>query len=290
MKIVVLGASGLVGSHVMSAGLASGHDVVGTTRAADSPILRRLELGDWGATLELLEAERPDAVIYAAGWTWVDGCEADPSRSRRENFEQPLAVARWCAQRGVRILYYSSSYVFDGVAGGYTEEDPVSPVNVYGRHKADAEKAILDAAGGAALIARLICVWGREAARKNFAYQILRAAETAATITLPSDQCGNPSWAGDIAAWSVRLCAASSAGIWHLAGPYPNMNRPDWARLILRGLASSTRPSVVNFELRQTSASLSPALRPLLAGMNTTKAQAFYPIACRGPDDLPQDF
>jgi nucleoside-diphosphate-sugar epimerase len=57
MKIIVLGASGLVGSHVMSAGLAAGHDVVGTIRAADSPFLRRLELGDWGATLELLEAE-----------------------------------------------------------------------------------------------------------------------------------------------------------------------------------------------------------------------------------------
>ncbi len=46
MKIVVLGATGLVGSHVRSAGLAAGHDVVGTTRSASSPGLRQVELGD----------------------------------------------------------------------------------------------------------------------------------------------------------------------------------------------------------------------------------------------------
>ena len=259
MKIVVLGASGLVGSHVMSAGLAAGHDVVGTTRSADSPILRRLELGDWGATLALLEAERPEVVIYAAGWTWVDGCEADPSRSHRENFAQPLAVARWCAQHGVRVLYYSSSYVFD-------------------------------AAGGAALVARLICVWGREAARKNFAYQVMRAAEGAATLSLPSDQRGNPTWAGDIADWSVRLCASASAGIWHLAGPHPDLTRPDWAKRILLGLASAGRPANVSFDVRTTSEIRPPAARPLQAGMDTAKAQRFHPIVCREPEDLPRDF
>jgi dTDP-4-dehydrorhamnose reductase len=290
MKIVVLGASGLVGSHVMSAGLAAGHDVVGTTRASGSPSLRCLELGDWGATLALLEAERPEVVIYAAGWTWVDGCEADPSRSRRENFEQPSAAARWCAQRGVRMLYYSSSYVFDGVTGGYAEEDPVSPVNVYGRHKADAEKAILDAAGGAALVARLICVWGREAARKNFAYQVMRAVEGAATLSLPSDQRGNPTWAGDIADWSVRLCTSASAGIWHLAGPHPDLTRPEWAKRILLGLAKGGRPTSVCFDVRTTSEIRPPAARPLRAGMDTTKVQRFHPIVCREPEDLPRDF
>jgi dTDP-4-dehydrorhamnose reductase len=258
MKIVVLGASGLVGSHVMSAGLAAGHDVVGTTRAADSPILRRLELGDWGATLELLEAERPEVVIYAAGWTWVDGCEADPSRSHRENFAQPLAVARWCAQHGVRMLYYSTSYVFDS--------------------------------GDSALIARLICVWGREVARKNFAYQVSKAAETESALILPSDQSGNPTWAGDVADWSVRLCERSASGVWHLAGPHPGMTRPDWAARILRGLAASGRPASARLELKATADLRSPATRPLLAGMDASKVQRFHAVDCREPEDLPADF
>ena len=290
MKIVVLGASGLVGSHVMAEALAIGHQAVGTTRAKAPSELRQLELADWQATQRLLESEAPTVVVYAAGWTWVDGCESDPERSQRENVDHPLAVARWCAARGVKMLYYSSSYVFDGVAGGYSEVDTVSPVNVYGRHKAAADKAILDVTGGSALVARLICVWGREAARKNFAYQVLRAAENMATLSLPSDQCGNPTWAGDVATWSVRLCAASSAGVWHLAGPHRDMSRPEWAARILRGLASSARPYVAKFENRLTSEIRPPARRPLLAGMDNSKAQAFHPIVCREPEDLPRDF
>jgi dTDP-4-dehydrorhamnose reductase len=290
MKIVVLGASGLVGSHVLAEALALGHQAVGTTRAHAPGKLRKLELSDWQATHLLLESEAPSVVIYAAGWTWVDGCEGDPDRSRRENIDQPLAVARWCAARGVKMLYYSSSYVFDGVEGGYVETDTPSPVNVYGRHKADAEKAILDLSGGSSLVARLICVWGCEAARKNFAYQVLRAAEGMATLSLPSDQCGNPTWAGDIATWSVQLCDTSSAGVWHLAGAHQDMCRPEWAERILRGLAASARPSAAKIEKRPTSEIRPPARRPLLAGMDNSKAQSFHLIACREPEDLPRDF
>lgn len=290
MKFLVLGGSGLVGSHVMEAGAAAGHRMAGTTRASGHASLRQLELGDADATTRILEAVAPEVVVYAAGWTWVDGCEGDSARSHRENFEQPLAVARWCAQHDVRMVYYSTSYVFDGKAGNYVETDPVSPLNVYGRHKADAEMAVLDATGGSALVPRLICVWGREAARKNFAYQVLKAAQAKTSMTLPSDQCGNPTWAGDVANWSIRLCERSQSGIWHLAGPSPDMTRPEWARCILRGLAMSDRPHEVHFELRTTAELRPPASRPLRAGMDTTKAQRFHPVACREPQSLPSDF
>jgi dTDP-4-dehydrorhamnose reductase len=290
MKFIVLGGSGLVGSHVLSVASASGHAALGTTRAAASQGLSQLELGDEICAVRLLESAAPDVVIYAAGWTWVDGCESDQSRSRRENFEQPLSIARWCAARGVRMLYYSTSYVFDGTKGNYVEEDSVSPLNVYGRHKADAEKAIMDIFGGSALIARLICVWGVERARKNFAYQVAKAAQSGAKLMLPSDQCGNPTWAGDVGEWSVRLCEQSASGIWHLAGPHSEMSRPDWAARILRGLGSSGRLERVSFELKATADIRAAATRPLLAGMATNKAQRFHRIACREPEDLPADF
>lgn len=289
MIFVVLGGSGLVGSHVMEAGAAAGHRMVGTTRAAGSATLRQLELADGDATIRLLEQEAADVVVYAAGWTWVDGCEGDSARSRRENFEQPLAVARWCARRGARFVYYSTSYVFDGADGDYVETDSVSPRNVYGRHKADAEVAVLDSTSGEALVPRLICVWGRESARKNFAYQVRKAVENKAAMTLPCDQRGNPTWAGDIATWSIRLSEQARSGIWHLAGRHPDMTRPEWARRILRGLATSGRAAELRIEERTTDELRPPAPRPLRAGMNTAKAQSFHPLACREPDDLPAD-
>lgn len=288
MKIVVLGASGLVGSHVLSAGLAAGHDVVGTTRSAGSPRLPRLELGDQDATYRLLEAENPDAVVYAAGWTWVDGCEADPVRSRRENFELPLGVAGWCFANKVQFLNYSSSYVFDGHEAAYAETDPVAPQNVYGRHKADAENAILDISHGMALIPRLICVWGAETARKNFVYQVMDCAGANKPMRIPFDQCGNPTWAGDVASWSLGLLERAAAGIWHLAGDHPEMNRLEWAQNILRGLSArglALRPNLIPVA---TASMGQKAVRPLRAGMSVQKIQNFIPRACREPSDMPE--
>jgi dTDP-4-dehydrorhamnose reductase len=283
MKVAVLGASGLVGSHVCAALADRGHRSLGTTRASgDASGLAQLDLADEARFERLMSEFAPEAVVYAAGYTWADGCEGDPDRSRRENFEQPARVAAWCARHGVRLAYCSSSYVFDGREGDYAEDHPVGPINVYGRHKAAAEAELLAVSGGSALILRLICVWGREAAGKNFAYQVRQAAREGRTLRLPSDQSGNPTWAGDIAAWTVALLEARERGHWHLAGPSPDMLRPAWAKEILRGLGV-VAPEIVavpTAELGQK------APRPLRAGMRTDKICRFAPRAVRAPHDL----
>lgn len=283
MRVAVIGGSGLVGGHVRAALCRRGYAATGTTRAADASAgLASLDLGDLARFERLMGEIEPDVVVHAAGYTWADGCEADPGRSRRENLEQPAAVAAWCARQGVRLAFFSSAYVFDGRKGDYMEACPVNPINVYGRHKAAAEEAVLAATGGEALILRLICVWGREAAGKNFAYQVRQAAREGRTMRLPVDQEGNPTWAGDIAEWTVDLLEARERGLWHLAGPSPRMSRPDWAREIVRGLGGPG-PEIVavpTVELGQ------PAPRPLRAGLRTTKIQAFSPRVVRGPRDL----
>lgn len=286
MKLVVIGASGLVGSHVWKLASKTGWSVTGTTRSADSTSLRQLEVADETALKAFLESEKPDAVVYAAGWTWVDGCEKDPARSRRENHDYPVRVAKWCQARGAKFAYFSTAYVFDGHKRNYKETDAVSPINVYGRDKADAEKSILDATAGSALILRLICVWGQEAAQKNFFYQVQRAIETGAPMVLPADQCGNPSWAGDIAEWTLKLIDVGQSGVWHLAGSCPDMTRPEWARRIANGLKQAGRTGELKLTECSTQELGQPALRPLLAGMNTEKVQAFHAITCRSPEDL----
>ena len=286
MKLVVIGASGLVGSHVWKLASKTGLSVTGTTRSAASTSLRQLQAADETTLKVFLESEKPDAVVYAAGWTWVDGCEKDSARSRRENHDYPVWVAKWCQARGAKFAYFSTSYVFDGHKRNYKETDAVSPINVYGRDKADAEKSILEATAGSALILRLISVWGQEAAQKNFFYQVQRAIETGASMVLPADQCGNPSWAGDIAEWTLKLIDVGQSGVWHLAGSSPDMTRPEWARRIANGLKKAGRTGELKLTECSTQELKQPALRPLLAGMNTEKVQAFHAITCRSPEDL----
>jgi len=97
MRVLVIGGSGLVGAHVLAEAHARGHTTLGTYRAHPVQGLEALDLADANATATLLDQWHPDAVVHAAGWTWVDGCESDPARATRENAEQPAMLAALCA-------------------------------------------------------------------------------------------------------------------------------------------------------------------------------------------------
>lgn len=285
MRIFVVGASGLVGGHLLASALEDGDAAMGVARQATNSV-RTCPLEDLATMERLLKEFAPDIVFCAAGFTWADGCESDPARSKRENFENPVALAAICHRLGVRFAYYSSSYVFDGRQGAYAESDSVSPLNAYGRDKAAAEARLTEVTNGEALILRLIHVWGVEEKGKNFAYQVRHANLNGADIAASKVHLGNPTWAGDIAAWSLALCRARQGGIWHLAGARPRLSRREWAEEILDGLSllGQTRRA----RLIDGPASITP--RPLSAGLDTSKIQAFAPQLCRKPTNLPQDF
>ena len=291
MRVLVIGGSGLVGAYVLAEAQARGHDALGTFRGHPAAGLEALDLADASGTAELLDRWRPNAVVHAAGWSWVDGCEADPVRALRENAEQPAMLAALCARRGIRLVYCSTSYVFDGHAGPYRETDQPSPINVYGRSKLAGEQAVQAAAGDLAIIVRLICVWGCEPQKKNFVYQVIRAVAEGRSMKIPSNQCGNPTWAGDIAAWTLDLLEANASGVWHLGGPNPAWTRVQWLGAILAGLRS-TFPDLVHALDRwkyvpvATDALEQPALRPLRAGMLCAKIQIASPRSPRAPQAL----
>ena len=289
MRILVVGGSGLVGSQVLAEAGARGHEAAGTYRQCAQPGLRPLDLGDAAATAEILDSVRPDWVVHAAGWTWVDGCEQDPARARRENCEQPAMLARLCRERGCRLAFFSTSYVFDGADGPYAETDQPNPINIYGRAKWEAEQELQAILGGEALILRTICVWGRENQRKNFVYQVLKALREGRSLRLPADQLGNPSWAGDLAGWLADLMERGEKGVWNLAGDRPECSRVEWFCAIRdearrRGLApAGDQPG---YEAAPTQALGQAALRPLQAGLRIDRIMGVSPRAPRSPADF----
>lgn len=282
VRILVIGASGLVGSHVWHEAKQRGHEVIGTYLTQTVTGLVPLDLADATKGNELLRSLRPDWVVHAAGWTWVDGCERDPARAQRENCEQPTMLAELCREVGVRFAYFSTTYVFDGTAGPYGEADEPRPINAYARSKWEAEQRIQRVMHGSALIPRIICVWGRERQQKNFVYQVLKALRDGRRLTLPSDQIGNPSWAGDIAAWLLDLVEEGSAGVWNLAGEAENCSRVEWfeeiaaaaraARLVPEGSGN-------DYDAIKTALLAQAAPRPLHSGARISKIQRAHPRA-----------
>lgn len=289
MRILVIGASGLVGSHVLAEAKSRGHELTGTFRNYPVAELTKLDLADQSATDDLLAVLKPDWVVHAAGWTWVDGCEKDPARAMRENCEQPAAVAGLCRKHGCRFAYFSTSYIFDGTKGPYTETDRPNPVNVYARSKWEGEQRVQEALGGEALIPRVICVWGREAQQKNFAYQVIKALREGRTMRLPSDQIGNPSWAGDLAWWLLELMEHGERGVWNLAGDQMNCTRVEWFCAIrnqARALGLVPTSSDAAYEAVATNVLGQPALRPLHAGVSIDRISQRFPRKTRRPQDL----
>ena len=271
-RLLVIGASGQVGHHLMRA---AGDEATGTFLSTELPGLRQLDVRDAGAVEALLEEVRPEWVVLPASATHVDRCETDPGPAYEVNVRGVANVAGAAARLGARLAYFSSDYVFDGEAGPYGEADPVSPICEYGRQKVYAEHAVLRAAPDA-LILRTTVVYGWEPQGKNFVYRLLGHLERGEPIRVPADQVGSPTYAPGLARATLKLVERGEPGIWNLVGD-ALANREEFAREAARVFGGD--PDLVvgisTAELGQD------APRPLGLGLRIDRAR---PIV---GDDLP---
>ena len=176
-----------------------------------------------------------------------------------------------------RFVFYSSDYVFDGVAGPFGEDDTPRPRSVYGRSKHEGEQAVMTACRRAVVI-RTSVVYGPEPQEKNFAYQLIRACREGRGFRLATDQRASPSYNRDVAAATVELCERGLAGLWHVAGPEV-LDRYAFALLICKefGLDASRFTAIPTTALGQKAA------RPLAGGLKVVKAQAQLKTSLRSP-------
>lgn len=101
------------------------------------------------------------SVLDASGWCALKPCEHDKALARRLNVDIGANLAAAARRHGARLVRLSTDLVFDGrprrargtlKLGGYREDDPVSPVTVYGAMMAEAEGLIREAKPDAAVL------------------------------------------------------------------------------------------------------------------------------------------
>ena len=83
-------------------------------------------------------------VINCGAYTAVDKAETPEGRATawKANATGPALLARTCAEHGITLVHVSSDYVFDGTAEVHTEDEPLSPLSVYGQTKAAGDIAV----------------------------------------------------------------------------------------------------------------------------------------------------
>ena len=139
MKILITGATGLVGSHLAQR-LAREHDVAALKRSD-------LDITDRDAVHPLVADLKP-ALIYNCAVLQVDESEQNPAKAETVNVHGPKNLADAANKIGAEIVQFSTQYVFEGEPIGrapYTVEDEPRPVNVYGQTKVAGEQAVRDA-------------------------------------------------------------------------------------------------------------------------------------------------
>lgn len=97
--------------------------------------------------MQSIAKAQPDVILHTAAISDTGYTEQHPEEAYRANVELPLWLARAAAQRGARLVGFSSDQVYAGVQqpGSLPETMELSPANVYGRQKLEMEQRVLDA-------------------------------------------------------------------------------------------------------------------------------------------------
>ena len=274
MRIFIIGASGLVGSnclHCMQKDPLL--EVVGTHYSFATIDTEYFNDFDPGSATFDLAAFNPEVIIHAAALTHVDRCETHPEESYHHTVGSAAAVLELAKHFGSKLIYISSDYIFDGQKGPYVETDKPNPLNVYGRHKLEAEKMIIKNHPDH-LILRITNVYGDEIRGKNFVSFLIRTAKDKKerTLRLPSDQYATPVNALDVGQIACRLIRDDRRGIFHLASD-EYFSRVELAQKVLSYFPRSKCriEPVLTKDLGQA------APRPLRGGLKTDKIRQMYP-------------
>ncbi|NMG74284.1 dTDP-4-dehydrorhamnose reductase [Aromatoleum diolicum] len=199
MKLLVTGANGQVGWELARSLMPLG-DVIALDRS-------RCDLSRPETLAGLVAELAPDVIVNAAAYTAVDKAEAEEALATTINGTAAGELARAAKAVGALLIHYSTDYVFDGSkASPYTEDDPVAPINAYGRSKLAGEMAI-GASGCDHLILRT--TWVFAARGGNFVRTMLRLGAEREQLRVVADQHGAPTWARNIADATAQVIACA---------------------------------------------------------------------------------
>ena len=179
-----------------------------------------MDIMDRASVERALDRYAPWAVVNAAGYVRVDDAERERARCYCENALGPALLAAACARHGLPLLTFSSDLVFDGNrAAPYVESDPVQPLNIYGKSKADAERHVLDK-HPTALVVRTSAFFGPWD-RYNFITHALRTLAARQPFAAAGDLTVTPTYVPDLVHACLDLLVDGESGIWHLTNGQP---------------------------------------------------------------------
>ncbi len=271
MKILVLGHKGMLGSDLVST-LSLSHDVTGKD-------IEDFDISSAGDCRDVVLESGADVVVNAAAYTNVDGCESNREGCFSVNAEGVKNVALICKDRNIKIVHFSTDYVFDGTKGSpYLEADVCNPINVYGESKMEGELYLREISDNYILL-RTAWLYGKNG--KNFVKSIIKKARNVKKLEVVDDQFGSPTYTVDLAAAVKVLIEGNHKGVFHVT----NRGKCSWYEFALKALEHAGMTDVEVKSIKSESL-VRKALRPQYSVLScrkffdvTRKTLRFWQIA-----------
>ena len=221
-KLLVTGASGLLGLNLALRAADLGWDVTGWTgrrSLARVPFkAEQVDLADLEDIPARVAAVAPDLVIHCAALADIDKAEQHPALAEKLNAQEPEALAYVANKNGAQLIHISTDAVFDGLRGDYRETDEPNPINVYARTKLEGERAVLAAYPQAAAARVNFYGWSPTGQRSlaEFFYTHLRSEQTMNGFT---DVFFSPLYVGHLAELLLKMAELRLEGLYHVFCP-----------------------------------------------------------------------
>ena len=214
-----------------------------------------LDITDEKGVHAVVSHEHPAAVINAAAYTDVDGCEGNRALASAVNGLGPGYLAAACARAGSVLVHFSTDYIFDGMKEGYREDDAPNPINAYGESKLLGEVSVRNHMDNFRII-RTSWLFGAHG--RNFVDTILGLSRQMKTVRVVEDQIGRPTYTVDLAR-AVPGILSRPPGIYHVT----NEGRCSWYEFARAFIPNAVPCTTAEFPRR--------ARRPLCSVLLNTK-------------------
>ncbi len=212
MKIAVIGANGQLGTDLVEV-LSAEHEVIGLNHTD-------IEITDIDSVKNVLSSTKPNIVLNTAAYHIVPEAEKFPDKAFHINGTGTLNLAKVSQDLGIRLVHYSTDYVFDGKKQKpYTEDDCPNPLNVYANTKLSGEYFALNYSDKS-FVVRVSGIYGKvpcRAKRGNFITTMIKLAKEKPEVRVVNDEILTPTPTYHIAKNTAALIKTDAFGLYHMS-------------------------------------------------------------------------
>ncbi|WP_129715951.1 dTDP-4-dehydrorhamnose reductase [Pedobacter sp. SYP-B3415] len=239
MKVLLTGASGILGTDIKLQLESRGDEVLGFNSSD-------IAITDFESVSGIVKNFRPDVVIHSAAMTAVDRCEDEQELAYAVNVTGTKNMAMTAAQAGARLVYISSCGVYgNGKSTPYHEMDATQPVNYHHQTKLEGERQVKTHHSDYLIVRPGWLFGGTPGHKKNFVAARRKEAITNPVLQSAFDKIGSPTFTKDVAAQLVVLLDHGYTGLFNLVNE-GEASRFSYVSEIVRLFELDTRIEAVN--------------------------------------------